>query len=157
MTIQKLKKKLKKVSPLLIRTLKRAKKGIQTTIKICKKTAKSDVIEPTITVWFFIIRFFGSITLKAGTNFLRNGRVPKISFIKKTSLRALGYLTLYPIFLLILLQLVETFAEVYVLYIKYGLVAYWVSDTIYREIVIGKTPNKKEKVAKIIIQREFDS
>ena len=95
--------------------------------------------------------------MKAGTNFLRNGRVPKISFIKKTSLRALGYLTLYPIFLLILLQLVETFAEVYVLYIKYGLVAYWVSDTIYREIVIGKTPNKKEKVAKIIIQREFDS
>jgi hypothetical protein len=124
--LKRLKKKFKKVSPLFSRTVKGAKKGIYTTIKICKKTSKTDMIEPLVYAQLFFIRLFGSIALKTGKNAVRKGRMPKFSFIAKHFTRAAGYLTIYPLLLLIVLHLSEIFMPGCNRYIKYGLVSLWI-------------------------------
>jgi hypothetical protein len=124
--LKRLKKKFKKVSPLFSRTVKGAKKGIYTTIKICKKTSKTDMIEPLVYAQLFFIRLFGSIALKTGKNAVRKGRMPKFSFIAKHFTRAAGYLTIYPLLLLIVLHLSEIFMPGCNRYIKYGLVSMWI-------------------------------
>lgn len=143
--VRKLKKKFKNVSPLLSRTVKGAKKGIYTTIKICKKTSKTDMIEPLVYAQFFFIRLCGSIALKTGKNAVRKGRMPKFSFIQKHFTRAAGYLTIYPLLLLLLLHLSDTFMPGCNRYIKYGLVTMWIFQTIYKEIIVGKPKKIKAK------------
>lgn len=102
-TMQKLKKKLKKLSPMVLRTVKTAKKGIYTTVKFCKKTTKNDDIdEPFIIAWFFVIRLFASVTLKISKNMIRKGRLPKYSFLKKHFLRTASYFAALPLVLLVL-------------------------------------------------------
>lgn len=39
--MKELKRNLKKLSPVVLNTVKRAKKGITATVKLCKKTAKN--------------------------------------------------------------------------------------------------------------------
>ena len=104
--MKQLKKRLKKLSPVVLRTVRGAKKGIYTTVKICKKTVKSDIDEPVLMAWFFIIRMVASITLKAGKNMIRKGRCPKLSFVWKHFKRAAGFFTLYPLALLLLVQVI---------------------------------------------------
>lgn len=101
--MKKLKKRLKKLHPVVLRTVKGAKKGIYTTVKICKKTVKSEMEEPIFMAYFFIIRLVASISLKAGKNMIRKGRIPKYSFVKKHFKRAAGFFTLYPLALLLIL------------------------------------------------------
>jgi hypothetical protein len=105
-TLKQLKKRLKKLSPVVLRTVRGARKGIYTTVKICKKTVKNEMDEPVFMAWFFIIRLIASLTLKAGKNMIRKGRCPKLSFVWKHFKRAAGFFTLYPLALLLLVQVI---------------------------------------------------
>lgn len=71
--------------------------------------------------------------------------MPKYSFVKKHFARAAGYLTIYPLFLLCFLHLSESLMPGCNRFIKYGLVAMWIVQTIYSELIIGKPMKKKSK------------
>ena len=92
---------------------------------------------------FFIIRLVASISLKAGKNMIRKGRCPKFSFVWKHFKRAAGFFTLYPLVLLLMLQVIQLFSPGSVSLFKYGLVASWVAVTVYKEYVVGKTKKIK--------------
>lgn len=129
----------------MLRTVKRAKKGIYTTVKLYKKTAKHDLDEPAFMAWFFTLKLVASVSLKAIKHAIQKGRPPKFSFIKKHAMRAASYFAVLPVVLVALIQLIQMFSPSYLNYIKYLLVLYWVVSTIYKEVVVGKQKKKKSK------------
>lgn len=96
-------KHLKKASPLVLRTVKRAKKGVQTTAKLCKKV-QGDLEEPLVMAWYFVLRLFASIALKGGKQMIRKRRLPRFNFLKKHFSRAACYFTVLPALLLLLIR-----------------------------------------------------
>lgn len=92
---------------------------------------------------FFIIRLAASVILKAGKKMILKGRCPKFSCVWKHFKRVVGFLTLYPIALLLALQTLQLFVPNSVNFVKYGLVSTWVAVTIYKEFVVGKTKKIK--------------
>jgi hypothetical protein len=146
-SLKRLQKKIKKLSPVVLRTVKGAKKGIYTTVKLCKKTAKTtDIEESFFMVLFFMLKLVASVSLKAAKNMVSKGRLPKYNFIKKHTMRAAGYFTVLPVVLISLIQLIQMFEPSYLNYIKYILILYWLLSTAYQEIVVGK--KKKVKTDK---------
>jgi len=102
-TIKKLKKRIKKLSPVVLRTVRGAKRGIYTTVKICKNSVQNETEERIQMALFFIIRLAASVILKAGKKMILKGRCPKFSCVWKHFKRVVGFLTLYPIALLLAL------------------------------------------------------
>lgn len=141
---------MKKLSPVVLRTVKRAKKGISTTVKLCKKTAKTagDSEESLFLAWFWIIRLVASIALKAGKQTIRKGRLPKFNFIKKHFTRAATYYTLFPALLVIFVYIFREVSPTFIPWLRDVLIIYWVASNVYKEAVLGKQKKKKKKIDK---------
>ena len=149
--LKELKRNLKKLSPVVLNTVKKAKKGITTTVKLCKKTIKSggDAEESLFMAWFWLIRLFASILLKAGKQMIRKRRLPKYNFLKKHFTRAAGYYTFLPALLLSFIYLIREVSPTWIPYLQNALIAFWVISNAYKEAVVGKPKKKKKKSDKV--------
>jgi len=124
---------LKKLSPVVLRTVKKAKKGISTTVKLCKKTAKTagDSEESFLMAWFWLIRLVASIVFKTGKKTIRKGRLPEFKFIKKHLKRAATYYTLFPALLVSFVYFFREVSPKIIPWLRDLLVIYWVASNVY--------------------------
>lgn len=131
---------------MVFRTVKRAKKGIYTTVKLTKRAAKgSETEEQIFMAWFFMLKLVFSVALKTGKHMIRKGKMPKFNFVKKHMMRAAGYATLLPILLVAVIQLIQLTSPSHLNYLKYVLIIYWISSTVYKEVIVGKPKKNKAK------------
>jgi hypothetical protein len=97
------KKRLKRLSPVVLKTVKKAKKGIYRTVKFAQKTAKGDIEETTVKAWVVLLQMIANLAVKTVKQTIRKGRLPKVKFLQKQFQRAGGYFTVLPLILVLVI------------------------------------------------------
>lgn len=103
-SIRSFEKRLKQVSPVVMKTVKKAKKGIKTTVSLCKKSVRTELVEePSIVAWDFVIKLVANLMLKASKESIRKGRLPKFKFITKHLATVASYFGFLPVVMVTLI------------------------------------------------------